>query len=155
MSYKTDRLARLFPDVYSARETEALLYKLLDAIAAELMAADEAVKQLLKSHWVDYAAGTALDGLAAIYGISRRSLPGALPAELRPEPDELFRQRLKSLVSQFTGGGTLEAIKGAVRSAYGPALRPGPAGRTRSTARGARQPDHDPGVFARGRVAAG
>ena len=142
MSYKTNRLANLFPDVYAARETESLLYKLLDAIGAELMAADESVKELLKSHWVNYASGTALDGLAAIYGIARRSLPGGVP-----EPDELLRQRLKSLVSQFTGGGTREAIKGAVPVRAGPALRPGPTRRPRTTTRGARQPDRDPRVL--------
>ncbi len=69
MSYKTDRLIDLFPDVYAARDREALLYKLLDAAGAELMAADQSIKALLKSHWVNYASGAGLDGLGAIFGV--------------------------------------------------------------------------------------
>lgn len=114
MSYKTDRLVDLFPEAYAAAETESLLYKLLDAVGAELMVADEAVKRLLKSHWVDYAAGPALDGLGAIFGVARRLLrDGTL------ETDDAFRIRLKSIVPLFTGGGTVRAVAGAVRSALG------------------------------------
>ncbi|MEB3295795.1 MAG: hypothetical protein VKJ24_21805 [Synechococcales bacterium] len=114
MSFKTNELIDLFPDAYAASDPESLLYKVLDAIAAELMTADEAVKWLLKSHWVNYAEGKALDGLAALYGVTRRQLrDGTL------EPDSAFRLRLKSVVDLFVGGGTVEAIKGAVRSALG------------------------------------
>ncbi|ASC72323.1 hypothetical protein XM38_032800 [Halomicronema hongdechloris C2206] len=114
MSYKTDKLVDLFPDAYAARDTESLLYKLLDAIGAEFMAADEALKRLLKSHWIDYADGAALDGLGAIYGVTRRRLRnGTL------ETDAAFRLRLKSIVALFTGGGTVAAVKRAVRSALG------------------------------------
>ncbi|HKP87313.1 MAG TPA: hypothetical protein VJZ26_14510 [Blastocatellia bacterium] len=114
MSYKTDRLVDLFPDAYAARERESLLFKLLDAIGAELMAADEKIKRLLKSHWVRYADGEALDGLGAIYGVTRRRLGGG-----QPESDAAFRGRLQSIVPMFTGGGTRAAILGAVRSALG------------------------------------
>jgi len=114
MAYKTDRLIDLFPDAYAARDRESLLYKLLDAAGAELMEADEAIKALLKSHWVNYASGSGLDGLGAIFGVARRRLPdGTL------EPDNIFRLRLKSIVPLFTGGGTRRAVLGAVRSALG------------------------------------
>jgi hypothetical protein len=114
MSFKTNELIDLFPDAYAASDPESLLYKVLDSIASELMTADEAVKWLLKSHWVNYAEGKALDGLAAMYGVTRRQLrDGTL------EPDSAFRLRLKSVVDLFVGGGTVEAIKGAVRSALG------------------------------------
>lgn len=114
MSYKTDRLTDLFPEAYAARDQASLLYKLLDAIGAELMQADEAIKGLLKSHWVNYASGPALDGLAAIYGVERRRVRGG-----QLETDDAFRQRLKSVVPLFTGGGTKQAVLGAVRSALG------------------------------------
>lgn len=114
MSYKTDRLVDLFPEAFSARDRSSLLYKLLDAMGAELMQADATIKDLLKSHWVDYAAGLSLDGLGAIYGVERRRLvDGSL------EPDAAFRLRLKSVVPLFTGGGTRRAVLGAVRSALG------------------------------------
>ena len=120
MSYKTDRLVNLFPDAYAAHERESLLHKLLDAIGAELMTADEAVKALLKSHWVDYASGPALDGLGAIYRVSRRRVrDDAAPDGTRLERDDAFRQRLKAIVPLFTGGGTRQAVIGAVRSALG------------------------------------
>lgn len=114
MSYKTDRLTDLFPDAYGARDRESLLYKLLDAVGAEFLDADEAIKRLLKSHWVEYAEGAALDGLAATFGVTRRRLrAGAL------ESDAAFRLRLKSIVPLFVGGGTRRAVIGAVRSALG------------------------------------
>jgi hypothetical protein len=114
MSYKTERLTDLFPDAYAAGDRESLLYKLLDAVGAEFMDADEALKRLLKSHWVDYAEGAGLDGLAATFGVTRRRLRGG---DL--ESDDAFRQRLKSIVPLFAGGGTRRAVIGAVRSALG------------------------------------
>jgi hypothetical protein len=114
MSYKTDRVVALFPEAYAAEETEALLYKLLDVVGAELVKADETVRQLLRSHWVDYASGAALDGLGSIYGLVRRQL-----RDETLETDEALRQRLKSTVNLFTGGGTIQAVIGAVRSALG------------------------------------
>lgn len=114
MSLKTDRLTQLFPEAYAAREPGSLLYRLLDAIGAELEKVDDATKALLKSHWINYASGAALDGLGAIYGVSRRLLRnGSL------ESDGAFRLRLKSVVPLFTGGGTRPAVVGAVRSALG------------------------------------
>jgi hypothetical protein len=114
MSFKTDQLASLFPDAYATGDRESLLYKVLDTTGAELMTADAKVKELLKSHWVKYASGTALDALGAIFGIERRTLSMG-----RPEPDDSFRQRLMGAVPLFRGGGTVEAVKGAVRAALG------------------------------------
>ena len=114
MSYRTDRLVALFPAVYAATEPASLLHRLVDTVGAELTTVDDTVKLLLKSHWVDYATGPALDGLGAIYGVDRRTLRDGT-AEL----DEPFRRRLRSVVQLFTGGGTTLAVKGAVRSALG------------------------------------
>ena len=114
MSYKTERLTDLMPEAYAAGDRESLLYKLLDAVGAEFMAADAAIKRLLKSHWVEYAEGAGLDGLAATFGVTRRRLRGG---DL--ESDAAFRQRLKSIVPLFAGGGTRRAVIGAVRSALG------------------------------------
>jgi hypothetical protein len=111
---KTQRLTSLFPDAYAARDPAALLYRLLDVIGAELTIADDGVKRLLKSHWVAYATGAGLDGLAAIFSVERRRL-----LDGSPEPDEAFRQRLRAVVPMFTGGGTVRAVRGAVRSALG------------------------------------
>jgi hypothetical protein len=114
VSFKTDRLAALLPDAYAAGDQGSLLYRVLDAFGFELMEADESVKALLKSHWVNYAVGDALDGLAATFGLERRRLPdGTL------EPDEVLQARLKAVVPYFTGGGTVKAVLGAVRSALG------------------------------------
>src|SRR5260370_21035692 len=121
MSYKTDRLVDLLPDAYAAAERESLLHQLLDVVGAELMVADAAVKRLLKSHWVDYATGAALDGLGAIYGVARRSLrDGSL------ETDAAFRQRLRSVVLLFTGGGTNPPGQGAPRARLRPPVHPSP-----------------------------
>ncbi len=114
MSYKTDKLIELLPDVYDAIDGESLMYKLLDTVGAELMVADQAVKRLLKSHWVDYAEAKGLDGLGQIFGVNRRRLGSGAD-----ESDDAFRLRLKSIVQLFTGGGTKKAVIGAVRSALG------------------------------------
>ncbi len=115
MSYKTKALLDTLPDAYAIDDAESLLYKLLDAFGAELMVADEKVKRLLKSHWVNYADGPALDGLAAVYGVRRRTLRDGLTRE----SDDAFRTRLKAVVPTFAGGGTRQAVLGAVRSAFG------------------------------------
>ena len=114
MSFKTDRLAALFPDAYAAGDRASVLWRLLDVFGSELMQADAAVKRLLKSHWVEYAEASSLDSLAAMFGVQRRVLAtGVL------ESDEAFRARLQSIVNLFTGGGTVDAVKAAVRSALG------------------------------------
>jgi hypothetical protein len=114
MSFKTERLLALFPDAYAVRDSESVSFKLLDTVGAELMTADAKLKALLKSHWVRHASGLALDGLGSVFGVTRRVLRSG-----QPEPDESFRRRLIATVPLFTGGGTVEAIKGAVRSALG------------------------------------
>ena len=114
MSTKTDRLASLFPELYAAWEPDSLLHHLLDAIGSEFQVADGAVKDLLKSHWVDHAQGPALDGLGALLGVTRR-----LKSDGNPEADDTFRTLVKSWVPAFIGGGTVEAIKGSVRAALG------------------------------------
>ncbi|MFD2082924.1 hypothetical protein SAMN05421678_12921 [Actinopolymorpha cephalotaxi] len=114
MPTKTQRLAALLPEVYAARYGDGTLHRLLDAVGAELTGADTAVKRLLSSHWIDYAQGQGLDGLAATFNERRRILRDGTA-----ETDEALRQRLKSLVARFTGGGTVAAVKGAVRSALG------------------------------------
>ncbi len=114
MSIKTDRLAALLPDAYAAREGGSLLHGVLDAVGAELMRGDAAVKALLKSHWIDYAEGGGLDGLAALLGVRRRLLPDG-----SPEGDDTFRPLIKSTVPSYIGGGTVAAVQGAVRAALG------------------------------------
>lgn len=114
MSYRTDKLAALFPDAYAAGDAGSLLHKLLDAVGAELARADGATQRLMRSHWVDYAEGAALDGLGAVYGVERRRLRGGAL-----ESDDGFRARLKSVVRLFTGGGTVKAVRDAVKSALG------------------------------------
>lgn len=114
MSFKTDRLAALLPAVYASGERASLIHRVLDALGAELMRGDAAVKDLLKSHWIDYATGGGLDGLGALLGVPRRLLPDGTP-----EGDGTFRPLLRSTVSSFVGGGTVEAVKGVVRAALG------------------------------------
>lgn len=111
---KTRRLADLFPAAYATDDTGSLLFRLLDVVGAELAGAEDHLRTLVKSHWVDYATGPALDGLAAIFDLGRRRL-----GDGSPEPDASFRARLRSVVPLFTGGGTVAAVRGAVRSALG------------------------------------
>ncbi len=114
MSVKTDRLAALFPDAYAASDSASLLHSVLDAIGAEFQGIDADLKLLLKSHWVRYAPGDALERLAAGFGAGRETMRDGTP-----EGDDAFRVRLTALLPMFTGGGTKDAVKGAVRAAIG------------------------------------
>jgi hypothetical protein len=116
---KTQRLTDLLPEVYAARFGDGLVYHVLDAFGRELSSADDVIKRLLPSHWVDFAEGRGLDALASTFGEHRRVL-----ADGSPEADDALRQRVKILVKRFTGGGSRIAVLGAVRSALGlPFLR--------------------------------
>src|SRR5207247_538734 len=99
---------------YAAREEGSLLARLLAAAGASLQDGDGALSRLLRSHWIDYAEGGGLDGLAGIFGVERRRL-----REGELEGDEAFRRRLKSVVRLYTGGGTVQALKGAVQAGSG------------------------------------
>ena len=114
MSRRADRLTAVLPDPYAAREEGSLLARLLMAAGASLQDGDAALSRLLRSHWIDYAEGGGLDGLAGIFGVERRRLRGG-----KLEDDQAFRRRLKSIVRLYTGGGTVQAIKGAVQAAIG------------------------------------
>lgn len=114
MSFKTDRLVALFADAHAVHDRSSLLYQWLDAVGAELMQGDASIKRLLRSHWIDHAEGGGLDGLAAMFGVERRLLPGG-----QPEGDDTFRPLVKSIARSFVGGGTVEALRAAVRAALG------------------------------------
>ncbi|MFH7245304.1 MAG: hypothetical protein ACHWZW_20905 [Spirulina sp.] len=115
MHYKTAKLLNLFPDAYATGDSAATLYQLLDALGAELMEADDAIKVLLKSHWVGYAEGRSLDGLGSAFGVQRRRLRRGLRLfsqglgwvpflDRREMPDRLlgyFRDRQYPLSSQI------------------------------------------------------
>jgi hypothetical protein len=108
------RMAALIPDPYDAGDPSSLLRRLLDAVGAELDRLAESRTALLRSHWVDHATGPALDGLGAALGAARR-----LRRDGSLEEDEDYRRRLRAVVAQFTGGGTVAAVLGSVRSALG------------------------------------
>jgi hypothetical protein len=71
---------------------------------------DEAEKELVsvaQAHWVDSAAGEDLERLGALYEIERKPL----------EPDPDFRNRLKTAIISYRGGGTVGAVQTVVRIA--------------------------------------
>src|SRR4051794_35773700 len=114
MPSPAERMAALVPDPYVAGDPTSLLRRLLDAVGAEFDRLGESRTALLRSHWVDHAVGRALDGLGAALATARR-----VRRDGRPEEDEDYRRRLRAVVAQFTGGGTVTAVLGSVRSALG------------------------------------
>jgi hypothetical protein len=64
----------------------------------------------MREHWVDTAKGTGLDELGAIFAAKRQT----------GEEDEPYRRRIKRALQEYKGGGTVEAIRFALRSLFAP-----------------------------------
>jgi len=64
---------------------------------------------LKKSHQLEYANGVDLENIGALFRVYRHS----------GETDDYYRNRLKSYVAQFVGGGTKQSIINTFNNAYG------------------------------------
>jgi hypothetical protein len=99
-----DRIIDRLPGFYGAREKDSLLYRLINSFAKAISEQHKDIFSIMKSHWVDTAYGIDLDLLASIYSLKRKPR----------ENDDDFRVRIRSAITDFRGGGTVEAVKTAL-----------------------------------------
>ena len=81
-----------------------LYFDFMDIFGKELDETDNKIDQIERDHWIDYAEGDALDKLGVLFNLTR----------VDGETDAVFRARIKSTVPDYSGGGTINAIKEVV-----------------------------------------
>lgn len=102
----TQRITDRLPEFYKAREKSSLLKQFLDGFGQSLGEAERDIYRIMRDHWVDTAKGTGLDELGAVFLTKRHP----------SEEDEPYRRRIKRALQEYKGGGTVEAIRLALRS---------------------------------------
>lgn len=99
MPTKTQRILDLLPRTFRALPALSALKAVADAPGRELLAAENALAELMRAHWVDHADRGAeaildLELFAALYGLAPRA----------DESVEEFREHLKRFVRTFLEG---------------------------------------------------
>jgi hypothetical protein len=97
----SDRISGRLPHFYTSWDPES---SVAEFIAAQGKRSDECEKELvsiMRAHWVDTAHGDDLDRIGAIFSVKRRE----------NEPDKEYRNRLKTAIISYKGGGTIRAIR--------------------------------------------
>lgn len=96
----TKRIAEKFPNLYRTWDKESTIYKIVRCFGTQLDEAEKDLDGILRSKWVDTAKGKDLEMLGEIYNMQRRV----------NESDKDYRNRLKTAIQGFKGGGTINAI---------------------------------------------
>lgn len=102
-----DRISGRLPHFYTSWDPGSSVAGFL---AAEGRRSDECGKELvaiMRAHWVDTAHGGDLDRIGAVFSLKRRE----------NEPDKEYRNRLKTAIISYSGGGTIHAIRMLVKIA--------------------------------------
>ena len=102
----TQRIIERLPEFYKTREKQSVLIQFIDSFGKALSEADKDVFQIMRGHWVDTAKGSDLDELGAIFTVIRQT----------GEEDQPYRRRIKRALQEYKGGGTVDAIRLALRS---------------------------------------
>lgn len=103
---ETERLIEALPSFYDTWDEESLFYQLIDAIAHQIYESRKEMYMIMRDHWIDTAKGEELEKFGALYEIQR----------LSEENDNVFRKRIKSAISGYKGGGTIDSILSLTRS---------------------------------------
>jgi hypothetical protein len=107
-----ERILSLLPHTFRARPRPTALHALAEGFGGELLAAENALAEVLRAHWVDHADRGApeigdLALIAALYGLTPRGEP--FPEETVEE----FREHLKRYVRTFLDGTS--TVRGVLR----------------------------------------
>jgi hypothetical protein len=97
---RNQRIIDRCPRFYKAWEKDSVVSLLIKTISGELDKTDDAVTDLLRTHWVDTAEKADLYKIGVIVGIKRSV----------DEDDDHLRSHLKKAVDEYKGGGTISAI---------------------------------------------
>lgn len=100
----TEKIAEKFPNFYRVWDKESTIYNIARSFGIRLDEAEKNLDDILRSKWVDTAKGKDLEMLGGIYNMQRRV----------NESDKDYRNRLKTAIQGFKGGGTINAILAAL-----------------------------------------
>jgi hypothetical protein len=108
---RVDQVIQHLPIVYGAEDRTTLLFQVLRAFAAVMDGYDNALLEVMRSHWVDHANVLGdLTGLGVLFDIRRREGEGL----------EAYRQRLKRVVAAYLAGvGTVQVVKDITAATLG------------------------------------
>jgi len=106
---RTKEIINKFPSFYNSWDKESTIFKVVSTFGTQLDEAEKDIDVILRSKWVDTAKRKDLEMLGAIYNINRRA----------NEPDKDYRNRLKTAIQGFKGGGTISAIRTSLRIMLG------------------------------------
>ncbi len=102
---RSEKIAERLPHFYRYWDNGSSISGLIAALGKRLDEAEREFVSIMRSHWVDTASGEDLDRLGALYNLNRKE----------GEPDSDFRNRLKTAIISYKGGGTIGAIQMLVR----------------------------------------
>jgi hypothetical protein len=102
----TQRIIERLPEFYKTREKKSLLIQFIDSFGKALGEVEKDVFQIMRGHWIDTAKGSDLDELGSIFNVKRQT----------GEEDQPYRRRVKRALQEYKGGGTIEALRLALRS---------------------------------------
>jgi hypothetical protein len=103
---RVERIGDRLPRFYNWWNKQSAILSLISSFSLELDGAEEEITKLMKSHWVDIADGDDLDMLGMLLRTKR----------IAKEDDHFYRLRLKRAISEYMGGGTVNAITEALRA---------------------------------------
>jgi hypothetical protein len=106
---RVNRINERFPRFYRTWDKDSVFFTVINAFAKIIDDQQKDLFVILRSHWVDTASIAELDSLGSLFLLKR----------LDDENDESFRQRIKSFITSYKGGGTVESIEAGVNSLLG------------------------------------
>ncbi len=102
---RRERISERLPHFYKYWKTETSIFGFTDAMGTHLDESEKDQLSIMRTHWVDTANGVDLENLGSIYNIKKRD----------SESDPDYKNRLKTAIMSYKGGGTKSAIKMLVR----------------------------------------
>lgn len=102
---RAEKISARLPHFYKHWEHSSSISGLIAALSKPLDEAEKEFVSIMRAYWVDTASRGDLEKLGALYNINRKD----------SEPDSDYRNRLKTAIISYKGGGTIGAIQTLVR----------------------------------------
>lgn len=102
---RSEKIAERLPHFYTYWENSSSISGLIASIGKPLDETEKELVSIMRAHWVDTANIGDLDKLGYLYNHKRKE----------NESDLNYRNRLKTAILRYQGGGTIEAIQKLVR----------------------------------------
>lgn len=102
---RKDTISARFPHFYVSWDRGSTLSTLIASVGKTIDESEKDLVSIIRSHWIDTAWKEDLEYLGSIFRIKRRT----------GELDREYRNRLKSAIISYQGGGTMGAIRLLIR----------------------------------------